>query len=489
MSLFGKLKKAGFWQTLEIVSISIIQMIYMGIMARKLNHEDFGIMAIANSIIIFGNIFAEGGFGSAIVQNRNINIKHINAAYKWSFLLGLLTSIICFFISTFLAEFFDQRKLIQIIQIISLNFLFLSINGVSTGMLQKNYRFKEKFITILFSIIISYSIGIFLAYKNLGVLSLVYASLIFSFLKSMGFLYFTRFKLIRGFQIIEFKELFSFSFGVIILKTINFLSNNGIILILGKIFTVNILGLFERSNQIKNIPANYLGNILDSILYPTLSEIQNEDAKLFIAYKNIIGVIYSIFIPLTIYLIIYTKEIVLILLGGNWDKTVLPLKIMFIITPFIAINKITDSLIRAKGIIYLNIYRKIIYLIILLISVCLGAFYWELVGAAIALTLSGLINLLLTVLIIKKILSCQLIEITIKPMLPGLKISLFIIVLILFYNYVVSFLHLGDIIPFILFSLINILIFSIIIFKAPFLFGSYINYLINKIKYKGGITN
>ena len=90
MGLVKKLKSAGKWQTLQIVIQVIAQFGYMAIMARLLTKADFGLMALALSFIGFGTIFSEGGMGVSLIQRKNINQKHINAALQSSVLIGVV---------------------------------------------------------------------------------------------------------------------------------------------------------------------------------------------------------------------------------------------------------------------------------------------------------------------------------------------------------------------------------------------------------------
>jgi O-antigen/teichoic acid export membrane protein len=63
MSLSGKIKHAGKWQSLSVIVLNIIQLGYFAIMTRLLFKEDYGLMAVVNGIIGIGNIFIQGFYG------------------------------------------------------------------------------------------------------------------------------------------------------------------------------------------------------------------------------------------------------------------------------------------------------------------------------------------------------------------------------------------------------------------------------------------
>ncbi|MBO6533849.1 MAG: oligosaccharide flippase family protein, partial [Muricauda sp.] len=82
MSLSNKIKHAGKWQSVSVLSLNVLQIIYFSVMTRLLLKEDYGLMAIINAFIGIGNIFVMGGMGSALIQRKKINNKHINGALQ-----------------------------------------------------------------------------------------------------------------------------------------------------------------------------------------------------------------------------------------------------------------------------------------------------------------------------------------------------------------------------------------------------------------------
>src|SRR5690606_34289468 len=111
--------------------------------------------------------------------------------------------------------------------------------------------------------------------------------------------------------------------------------------------------------------SKYLGGILDKVMFPVMSQIQDDEERLFKIYHFGLGFSNSILMPIALYLIYFSEAIVLILLGREWMEAVIPLQIMFGILPFSISSRMADSVIRAKGYIYKNVIRKYIYVLVL----------------------------------------------------------------------------------------------------------------------------
>lgn len=478
MTLFEKLKSSGIWQTLEVIVIVIAQFLYLAIMARILSKPDFGLMAIANSFVFLGYIFAESGMGAALIQRKNLTNKHVNAALQGGLLFGVILFLIFFLSAHLIAEFFENSQIENLIKIIAINFLILSLSAVSLGILHREFKFKEKSIVTIFSVIVSYTIGVFCGIKGLGVWSLVIATLLLSILKTIGYFFYARIELLNGIYLKEWKELFSFGFGIMLLRINNYIGRSGINLVLGKIFDPGMLGVFERTFTIKTLPSKYLGDILDKIMFPAMSEIQDEKERLYKIYQYSLGVVNTILMPVSLYLIFFGKEVVLLLLGKDWSEAVIPLQIMFVVLPFSSSGRMADSVIRAKGLIYKNAFRKFLYVFVLLISTTYGGYKFGLTGAAIGVTFSHLLNYIIMLFLVRNIFKKSISEIFLSPLLAGLKLTMILLIVLISITTIFNFWGTVSIVYFLILSFIICAIIVILIWKKPSFFGEYLSGLL-----------
>ena len=475
MSLTNKLKSAGLWQTLRVVLQVIVQFSYMAIMARLLTKADFGLMALASSFIGFGTIFSEGGMGTALIQKQNITQKHMNAAFQSALFIGVLLFFVFFISASAISSFFGEPKLELIIKIAGVNIILSALSSVSMSLLQKHFKFKVITVASTAITIIAYSIGVVFAFKGWGVWSLIVATLINTILSTIVMFYLSPIRLKFEVYLIEWKELFSFGSGVIILSIVNYFSSSGLNLLLGKIFTPAKLGVFERTNQIKTLPSQYLGNVLDTIMFPAMAEIQDEEERLFRTYQHSLGLVNSILMPISLFLIFFSKEVVLILLGNQWLEAIVPLQIMFVVLPFSSSGRMADSVVRAKGLIYKNVYRKGLYTVVLLIAVSLGAYYYGLIGAAIGVTFSYFFNYAIMLILVKSIFNKSIKEIFMKPIFAGFTLSLILVPMIIISSFVTTYIVYNPVLYIFVNTLIIGGILSIIVWMKPTILGKYIH--------------
>ena len=485
MSLSNKIKHAGKWQSFSVLSLNVLKILYFSIMTRLLFKEDYGLMAIIYGIIGIGNIFIQGGMGPALIQRKEINNKHVNGALQTSLFLGLILYAVLYIMAPYIASVYNDLRLDNLIKVSSLNLILLAVSNISANLLFKYYSFRNVAIVNIISNIFGYGTGVYLAMNGHGVWSLVIATLIASLLSSIALLYLAPIKISLKVHYKEARQLFGFGFGIVLLAFASFLSRNGLNLIFGKFFTQDILGVYERTSRVKEIPSELLAKIINQVLFPVMSEIQDEKERLIKIYKFGLGFSNSIMIPTTVFLVFFSAEIVQILMGANWTEAVVPLQIMLLILTFSNSGKMTDAVIRAKGLIYKNVTRKYIFtVIIIVLSGALGYLY-GINGAAVGIVISHFINYLMMIVLVKNVFEGSIKEYFYQPLLAGLWLGLYLGVLIFGYKYLFNLWGKTDVTMFIVFTVgLLILCAGLLKFK-PSVFGQYLESAIRNTLNKG----
>ncbi len=485
MSLSDKIKRAGKWQSFSVLSLNVLKILYFAIMTRLLLKEDYGLMAIVNAFIAVGNIFIQGGMGSALIQRKEINDKHVNGALQTTLLLGLILYAVFYILAPFIASTYNDLRLDNLIKVASLNLILLALSNISVNLLFKYYSFKNVAIVNIVSNIIGYGTGVYLAMNDHGVWSLVIATLIASLLSSIALVYLAPIKISLKFHFKEARQLFGFGFGIVLLTFGSFLSKNGLNLIFGKIFTQDMLGVYERTSRVKEIPSEFLAQIINQVMFPVMSEIQDEKERLIKIYKFGLGFSNSIMIPATVFLVFFSPEIVQILMGANWPEAVLPLQIMFLILTFSNSGKMTDEVIKAKGLIYKNVTRKYIFtVIILVLSSALGYLY-GINGAAVGIVISHIINYIMMIVLVKKVFEGSIKEYLYQPLVAGLRLGLYLGILIFTFKYVFNLWGKTDVTMFIIFTVGLIILCAGLLKFKPSVFGQYLDFAIRNTLKKG----
>ncbi|MGD6870879.1 lipopolysaccharide biosynthesis protein [Sutcliffiella horikoshii] len=394
-SLTNRTLKGFMWSFSGTFFQILSKFIVLIVLARLLTPEDFGIVNVAMIIISFSMIFSTLGVGPAIVQRPNLKEAHINVGYTISILLGVLITVVVWGLSDTVAYFFNIENLALITRILAVTFFIQSFSIVGQALLERNMEFKRLARIQVISYVFGYGlISILLAVLGSGIWALVYGQIAQSLIQSISILYSQPHSKKINFTFSIFKELMYFGGGFTIARIFNHIALQGDNIIIGKFLGPIALGYYGRAYQLMVMPANVFGQVLDKVLFPAMAKIQDNKSKLNIIFLRGTAVISLIVLPFSIFLLMFAKEVVLVLFGEEWIEIVVPFKLLAIGMLFRASYKVSESVARATGAVYRRAWRQSIYAASVLIGSYIGHF-WGLNGVSVGITFAIFINFML----------------------------------------------------------------------------------------------
>lgn len=394
--LTKKTIKGFYWLLLTKILRSGFQLIILGILSRLLNPEDFGLMSLVLIIVNFADIFSDIGLGPAITQKKDLSQKDISTSFTSSIFLGILLVFVFQISAPFIGQFYENNDVVPLIRYVSITFFLISISTTANGLMYRDLKYKNLTIMSLVSYILGYGlVSTILAYKGYGVYSLIIGLLIQNILTTSMTLYFERKSIKLGWEKDSFKQLFNYGSGFTLGRIFTFVANQGDKIIIGKFMDVATLGLYERSYQIVRYAAGIIGELIDKTLFAPFSKKQDDKetiSKLFLEITYILSVL---IFPLSIYIIQNSKYIVLLLLGEKF-VVASPIVTSMAITLFFWIaTKLSNTIAKSVGEVYNRAMRNFIYAVLIIIGTYIGVQYGILIVSYIV-TLIIFINYILS---------------------------------------------------------------------------------------------
>ena len=399
-----KLVKTGIWQVLNTVVVLVSQIGANAILARYVSDVEFGLMAITNAFVNFASFFSEAGMGDALLQRKEVEPQHKNAALYFSLVVSGLLYVILYFTAPWISTFYDKPELVTILRVLGLSFILLSLGSSSYNLMQKNFNFKQVFYSDSLSLFASNILGVALAMYGYGVWSLVWSILFYNAARLIMVWIIEPIPLKLGASLRHWKDLAGYGAGLTLIRLNNFVSGFGIMLEIGKLVSIALLGAFERSYRYTNLPVRYIGDMIQKIMMPFMAKMQDEMDKLYVFFLRGMSFSNSLLVPISVFGVVFCKPIVLILLGHKWLNAIVPMQILFISLPFRITTKVADALMRAKQLVFRNAGRKFQYTIVLCVGIYIGWLFDKngLTGISTAVTLAAVFNYVAMLITIKK---------------------------------------------------------------------------------------
>ena len=152
-----------------------------------------------------------------------------------------------FSLSTQIAKFFEEEKLILISRIVSLRIIFSAFSVIQLAKMKIALNFKLITKINIATTLLTSIISILAALSGLGYWSLVLQSTSEPFIRSLLIWVLNRWKLKLVFNWKSFIDLFSFGSKLFIAGLYANIFNNVYNIIIGKYFSISEVGLYSRS--------------------------------------------------------------------------------------------------------------------------------------------------------------------------------------------------------------------------------------------------
>lgn len=355
----------------------VISLVIAGILARLIEPEDFGIVAIATVIISFFSIFSDLGIAPAIIQNKELSEKDYSNIFTFTLWLGFGMSILFFFCSWPISNFYQNKTLLTICQLLSLNLFFAAANIVPNALLFKEKEFKFIAYRSLLIQISGGCIAISAAFWGAGLYALIINPILSSILLFSISYQKKPQKLSKTWGIQSMKKILSFSTYQFMFNVINYFSRNLDKLLIGKYMDMTLLGYYEKSYRLMMLPLQNITHVISPVMHPIFSDFQNDLSKLSASYNKVVHFLAFIGFPLSVLLWFCSQEIVLIIFGEQWLPSVPIFQILSISVGIQVILSTSGSIFQAandtKSLFICGVFSTILNIL----GIIIGIFFFK----------------------------------------------------------------------------------------------------------------
>lgn len=364
------------WSAIERLATQAIQLIVMLYLARLLGPEAFGLVGMLAVFIAISQVFVDSGFSSALIRNTERTEKDFSTTFYFNIGVGVFCYAVLFIVAPYVANFFEQTALINLLRVLGLVVVVNSFAIVQRAKLTINMDFKTQAKASLISVFVSCGIGIWLANTGYGVWALVGQTLTSTVCNVILLNVFLKWFPTTGFSKKSFNYLFGFGSKLLAAGLIDTVFKNIYQIIIGKQFSANQVGLFTQANQLVSVPAMTLTSIIQRVTYPMLSNIQNDIEKFDATYLLTLRMAALVVFPLIIGLGMTATPLVTVLLGAKWLPAAKLLTILSLAFMLYPIHSINLNLLQVKGrsdiFLKLEIIKKALTVCVLFITIPLG---------------------------------------------------------------------------------------------------------------------
>jgi O-antigen/teichoic acid export membrane protein len=376
MSLKQKTVSGLLWSFIDSIAGQGITFIVGIILARILSPKEFGLIGMLAIFIAISQSFIDSGFRQALIRKQDCTEKDYSTVFYFNIAVGLLSYLLLYGSSNYIANFFNEPILKELIIVLALGLVINSFSIIQSTLLMKIINFKLQAKISVIASIFSGIISIYMAYTEWGVWSLVALTLSRYTITSLLLWFWSKWKPIWYFSKKSFKELFSFGSKLLISGLIDTIYRNVYFLVIGKYFSAVELGYYTQADQFQSLPSTNLQGIIGRVSYPVLTTIQDDIPRLKEAYKKIIKSTMLITFVLMFGMAAIARPMILTLIGDKWEPCVIYLQMLCFVGMFYPLHALNLNMLQVQGrsdlFLRLEIIKKALAVPIIIIGVIWG---------------------------------------------------------------------------------------------------------------------
>ena len=364
------------WSAIERLAIQGMQFVIGLVLARLLSPDDFGLVGMIAILLSVSQTLIDSGFSNALVRKQDRSQVDCSTAFYFNVAVGIVLVVIMYFISPWIALFFERQELVEITRAVSVVLLFNSLAVVQTALFTAAVDFKSQAHASIWATLFSGIVGITCASCGMGVWALVWQSVCSAVVRCLVLWISSKWLPSWIFSVKSFREMFSYGSKLMASGLLGVLYNHMSTILIGKFYTASDLGYYTRGMHFANLPSVTVTGVLQRVTFPVLAKFQNDDEHLIRIYRKYIR-FSSMFIFFALCLLAaLARPLVLFLLTEKWEPAVVYLQLFCLSALVTHIPQINLNLLQVKGrsdlYLQLEVIKKTVSTLLLLCAVPFG---------------------------------------------------------------------------------------------------------------------
>lgn len=410
------------WRLLERFGAQGVTLIVTIILARILDRELYGVVALITVFTTILQVFVDSGFGTALIRKKDADDLDFSTIFYFNVFSCLVLYATLFLCSPLIATFYNNGDLTLLIRVAGLILIISGFKNIQVAYISRNLLFKRFFWATLGGTVTAGAVGIYMAYAGYGVWALIVQNLVNQTIDTIILWIIGGWKPKFCFSFKRLKILFSFGWKLLVAALLDTIWNEMRQLIIGKKYSNDDLACYNKGQEYPRYGVSAVNASIDSVMLPAMGNVQEDLIQLKELTRKAIKVGSFIMWPIMLGLAACSPSFISLVLTDKWLPAVPYLQIFCIVYAFYPIHTANLNAIKALGrsdyFLWMEIIKKAIALIVILATMWNGPLL-----LAIGTIITSLISLVINAFPNKKLLNYKIKE-QIIDILPYLLLSL-----------------------------------------------------------------
>jgi O-antigen/teichoic acid export membrane protein len=385
----GQMARGIAWMTAARLGVRSLGLVSTMILARLLVPEDFGLIALAMSVVALLDTINQFGFETPLIQKRDATRDDFDSAWTLNILLAVIVATGIVLMAPLAAGFFKEPRVEEILYWIAAGNCFLAFQNIGVVKFRKQLNFRRDFALQVTQKAAMLAVTIPLAFWLRSYWAMV-AGMVAGNIAAVAVSYlFLPYR--PRFCLKSARMLFGFSKWIQVTSMLRYVRDRGYVLIMGRLLDASAMGLFSVAKEVGSTVPNTLIAPLNRAVMPGYARMAHDPELLRDGYRSMLGLVALVTVPASVGIAALAALIVPVALGPKWQAAVPLLGILSLAGISRSLTASTISVHYATGQPRQQTLITGIQAFTLLPAVLAGVYFYGLPGAAWAYLLHSLL--------------------------------------------------------------------------------------------------
>lgn len=309
-----------------------LQLAMLVVVARLVGPEEIGLVGIALLVLSGVKKFTNIGLNDALVQQAEENVdEHLNTVWVLEIARGVLIFVVLFFAAPIVGEMvFSEPRATDLIRAIGVSPLILGFRNPAMVYFQKSLDFHKEFVYRVGGSIAQVGVAIGYALIWPSAWALVFGYIAKDLGRCIASYAMDSFRPQLKFKRDSARDLVNYGKWITGSSILFFLYSEGDDAFIGWLIGPAALAFYQYGYRFSNAPATELGNVISSVMFPALSQVQEDSELLRQGFLRTIRVTSFVAAPVSVGIAVVAPDFVMTLFGPDWMQMVVPMQILSI---------------------------------------------------------------------------------------------------------------------------------------------------------------
>lgn len=336
-----------FWSVLDTLIPNLLNSAVFIITSRYLLPHDFGLVALALSVVSFVGSVGPTAFGEALIQQQTIRKSHLDSVFWLSILWAVFLYTVLMFAAPLISKELGQESIDDLIMVVGLRIFFDMSGIVPNALIGRTMAFRMAATRTAIATLLSGSICITLILSGFGLWSLAIAQVAAPMASCLASYWGAGW--IPGFRIklASLQELMHYGIFASANRFLQAMSIDQ--LVIGSLISPAALGLYNFSRRLYDMLNGIVAGGLSPVTHVLLSSLQHDKSKVREAFLMATFGCSLVSFPAFMGLAAVADDAIPVIFGDHWTAAIWPVRCFCVVGLMSGIGVIQASLITSQG--------------------------------------------------------------------------------------------------------------------------------------------